>query len=93
RVTLGKSTVLTPNATIGYRHAFGTITSSIKENFLNQTADFNVSGVPLAENSAMVSIGLQAQVKNRLQLGLSYSGQYSAHYSSSGLKGNISWVF
>ncbi|MCP9308625.1 autotransporter outer membrane beta-barrel domain-containing protein [Zymomonas mobilis] len=93
RVTLGKSTVLTPNATIGYRHAFGTITSSIKENFLNQTADFNVSGVPLAENSAMVSVGLQAQVKNRLQLGLSYSGQYSAHYSSSGLKGNISWVF
>lgn len=92
-VTLGKATILTPNATIGYRHAFGTITPSIKENFLHQSADFNVSGVPLAENSAMVSLGLQAQLKDRLQLGISYTGQYSAHYSSSGLKGNIAWQF
>ncbi|MFT8736854.1 MAG: autotransporter domain-containing protein [Zymomonas mobilis] len=93
RMTLGKTTVLTPNATIGYRHAFGTITPSIRQNFLSGSSDFNVSGVPLAQNSAMVSAGLQAQIKQRLQLGVSYTGQYGTRYSESGIKGNISWIF
>nr|WP_243444263.1 hypothetical protein [Acetobacter persici] len=49
--------------------------------------------MPLVQDAALVKVGLQAEVTHRLRVGISYTGQYGVHYSESGLKGSVSWIF
>lgn len=92
RVKVGKA-VLIPGMTVGYRHAFGAITPTTREALISGSSDFEVGGVPLVQDAALVKVGLQAQVTHRIRVGVSYTGQYGVRYSESGLKGSISWVF
>lgn len=89
---VGKA-VLIPGLTLGYRHAFGALTPTARSSFLAGSQDFEVSGVPLVQDAALVKVGVQTHLTKRLRIGISYTGQYGGHYSESGLKGSLSWVF
>ncbi|GFE93478.1 autotransporter outer membrane beta-barrel domain-containing protein [Acetobacter persici] len=92
RMQVGKA-VLIPGMTVGYRHAFGVLTPTTREALISGSSDFEVGGVPLVQDAALVKVGVQAEVTHRLRVGISYTGQYGVHYSESGLKGSVSWIF
>ncbi|MCX2561368.1 autotransporter domain-containing protein [Acetobacter farinalis] len=91
-VKVGKA-VLIPGMTLGYRHAFGALTPTTREALISGSSDFEVGGVPLVQDAALVKVGVQTQVTKRIRIGVSYTGQYGARYSESGLKGSVSWIF
>ncbi|MFT8671506.1 autotransporter domain-containing protein [Acetobacter orientalis] len=87
------TTLLIPNMTVGYRHAFGEVVPTTNQRFVAGGNDFSVAGVPLSENSALVNVGLKAKVTDNITAGVSYIGQYGDGYLDSGLRGTFSWVF
>ncbi|MBB2191890.1 autotransporter domain-containing protein, partial [Gluconacetobacter azotocaptans] len=84
---------LTPNATLGYRHAFGLTVPTLHQAFLSGGAAFDVAGVPLSTDAALLKAGLQAKLTDRLDVGVSYIGQYGDHSTDSGLTGNVKVKF
>lgn len=81
--------VLMPNAMLGYRHAFGLTMPTAREAFMSGGDTFEVAGVPLAQDTAVVKLGLRAKLSRVLDIGLSYIGQYGRRSVDSGLTGNI----
>ncbi|GCE91473.1 hypothetical protein MSKU15_3074 [Komagataeibacter diospyri] len=81
--------VLMPNAMLGYRHAFGLTTPTSREAFMSGGNAFEVAGVPLAQDTAVIKLGLRAKLSRVLDIGLSYIGQYGRRSVDSGLTGNI----
>ena len=51
---------LESDATLGYRHAFGTVTPTTYENFLFGGAAFDTAGLPVPQNVALISLGVRA---------------------------------
>ena len=84
---------LEADATLGYRHAFGTVTPTTYENFLFGGAGFDTEGAPVARNVALVSLGARVRVTNNIKLGLAYVGEYGGSYAQSGVKANVDWSF
>jgi fibronectin-binding autotransporter adhesin len=82
-----------PNMMFGYRHAFGLTVPSVNQAFVSGGNDFSVSGVPLAQDAALVTLGTKVKVTDRVTLGVSYIGQYSNGYLDNGLRGTFSWIF
>jgi fibronectin-binding autotransporter adhesin len=84
---------LTPNATLGYRHAFGLTVPTTHEAFETGSAGFDVAGAPLSTDAAVLKAGLQAKLTDRLDIGVSYVGQYGDHSTDSGVTGNVKVTF
>lgn len=83
---------LNPLATLAYRHAFGGITPTVSEQFAGGQA-FEVAGAPLASDSALMNVGLYASVSERINIGLSYVGQYASMTTMNGVTGNMRLYF
>jgi outer membrane autotransporter protein len=77
---------------LGWRHAFDGVTPTATHSFAG-SSPFTVAGVPLAENVAVVELGLETLVSQDLTLGVSYSGQFGSGFNDHGLKGNLNWKF
>ena len=90
--TLGQY-ALEADATLGYRHAFGTVTPTTYENFVFGGAAFDTAGVPVPRNVALVSLGTRVRLTDSVKLSLAYIGQYGGSYSQSGVKANVVWSF
>ncbi|WP_281641309.1 autotransporter-associated beta strand repeat-containing protein [Acetobacter orientalis] len=84
---------LVPNATAGYRHAFGLATPRLHESFASGSNDFEVSGVSVARDVAVAKIGLRAKLSDLLDVGVTYIGQYGRRSEDSGVTGNIKITF
>jgi subtilase-type serine protease len=84
---------LEAGATLGYRHALGTVTPTTYENFVFGGAAFDTAGVPVPRNVALVSLGARVRVTESVKLGLAYIGQYGGSYSQNGVKANVDWSF
>ncbi|NVN38660.1 autotransporter outer membrane beta-barrel domain-containing protein, partial [Komagataeibacter swingsii] len=85
--------LLIPNATIGYRHAFGEILPTANQSFVSGGDEFSVAGVALSGNVALVNVGLRAKITDRMSFGASYIGQYGNRSIDNGLRGNFYWKF
>ena len=67
---------LTTSATLGWQHAFGDTTSSTDMLFASGGANpFTIRGVPIAEDVALVGLGLGYQLSDSAELQLNYAGQ------------------
>lgn len=84
---------LVPEASIAYRHAFGTLTPKAQESFLFGSPIFTVEGIPLARDEAVVSAGMSTAINRRVSVSLSYAGQYGNHFTQSGAEGAIKVSF
>ncbi|RQR45360.1 autotransporter domain-containing protein, partial [Burkholderia sp. Bp9140] len=87
------SGTFTARATVGWRHAFGNVRPSSAFTFANGGTSFQVSGVPIGRDSAVLEAGIDASITKRLTLGLTFSGQYGSGVRDNAVLGNILWKF
>ncbi|WP_175712772.1 autotransporter outer membrane beta-barrel domain-containing protein, partial [Burkholderia ambifaria] len=87
------SGTFTARGTVGWRHAFGNVRPSSAFTFANGGTSFQVSGVPIARDSAVLEAGIDANITKRLTLGLTFSGQYGSGVRDNAVLGNILWKF
>ncbi|WP_182040139.1 autotransporter-associated beta strand repeat-containing protein [Bombella mellum] len=89
-LSIGKA-VFMPHLTAAYRHAFGRMGSRQHEAFsmTGGASDMDVAGVLLSSNAAVVQAGVTAHVSDRVDLDLSYIGQYGNQSTESGGTGSV----
>lgn len=61
--------------------------------FATTVIGFDVTGVPIAEDSALLDAGLDFALTDRLSHGVFYSGQYADTVSDNAVKGRLTWLF
>uniref|UniRef100_UPI00197E0F2B autotransporter outer membrane beta-barrel domain-containing protein n=1 Tax=Burkholderia sp. Ac-20379 TaxID=2703900 RepID=UPI00197E0F2B len=83
----------TARAMAGWRHAFGATTPDSTFSFVSGGNAFQVAGVPIARDAAVVELGVDANLTQRLKLGLTYSGQYGSGVRDNAVLGNLLWKF
>ncbi|MCX5614639.1 autotransporter domain-containing protein [Bombella saccharophila] len=76
-----------------YRRAYGSLHSSRQERFYGSANDMDVTGVLLSRDAAVTKAGVSAKVTDRIDLDLSYIGQYGNHSIDSGATGSIKVAF
>lgn len=85
---------LIPHGSLGYRHAFGLSTPTAHEMFqLSSGGNMDIAGVPLSVNAAVVDAGLTVKLTDRVDVGLSYMGQYGNHSVDSGARAQARFQF
>lgn len=57
--------------------------------FNGTNVGFDVGGVPLAQNSALLEVGADMSIGLGATLGLSYIGQYAGHEQDNGVRGRL----
>ncbi|MBI2741625.1 MAG: autotransporter domain-containing protein [Rhodospirillales bacterium] len=82
----------TAKASAGWRHAFGDTTPGSTFAFAGGGA-FNVLGVPIAQNSAVVEAGLDVRLAPNASLGVSYGGQFGSGALDQSVRGSFSIRF
>ena len=58
-----------------------------------ESGGFEVGGVPLAKDSALLDAGLVFALSDRLSAGVSYQGQYADNLEDNAVKGRLTWLF
>lgn len=86
---------VTPHATLGYRHAFGLLTATTHEAFAIGSGAYGmeVAGISLSPNAAVMDVGVSVKLTDRIDIGVSYLGQYGGPSSSSGAHGGVTFRF
>ena len=85
---------LTTSATLGWQHAFGDTNSSADMLFANGGAtSFAIQGVPIAEDVALVGLGLGYQLSDGAALQFNYSGQLSDQANQNTFSAQLSLKF
>ncbi|MDJ0512189.1 MAG: autotransporter domain-containing protein [Methyloceanibacter sp.] len=84
---------VTPRVEAAWLHAFDDVTPDASLAFATTGIGFDVAGVPLAEDSALLDAGLDLAISDRLSAGVSYQGQYADSVSDNAVKGRLTWLF
>jgi fibronectin-binding autotransporter adhesin len=82
----------TVHGMLGWRHAYGDVRQASAVAFAGQPA-FEVAGLPIARNVAVIEGGLDFALTPRLSVDIAYSGQVGANLVDHGIKANILWKF
>ena len=87
--------VITPKVEVAaaWQHAFDDVTPDAAVAFASTGIGFDVTGVPLAENSLLLEAGLDLNLSPTATLGVSYSGQLATDLTDSAVKGRFTWLF
>jgi outer membrane autotransporter protein len=85
--------MLTPRASVAWQHALGILTPTASLAFASTGAGFNVTGVPLARDAALVEAGGDLQVTAQAKVGIAYTGQLANSVHDHSVKGNFTWQF
>ncbi|MFK0575623.1 autotransporter domain-containing protein [Acetobacter fabarum] len=85
---------LVPYGSVSYRHAFGLTTPTLRETFAQTgSGSMDIAGVALSTNAAVLDTGLTMRLTDRIDVGLSYIGQYGNQSVESGAKAHCSFKF
>ena len=85
--------LITPHAAIAWQYAFDNLTPDAALVFSSMGTGFDVIGVPLAQNSALIDVGLDINLDPTLTLGVSYAGQSASGLKDNAVKGRLTWLF
>jgi outer membrane autotransporter protein len=88
-----QSMLVTPQFSAAWQHAFGDLTPYAALAFASTGIGFAVTGVPLAEDTALVEAGLDLNLSPTATLGVSYSGQVGDSVEDNAVKGRFIWLF
>ncbi|QKE63583.1 autotransporter domain-containing protein [Aquipseudomonas campi] len=77
---------------LGWRHTFGDLEPSNRMAFA-PTGTFAIPGVALAEDTTLVSLGLEAALTPTASLSLAYNGQFGSDTQENGLSGLLQVKF
>lgn len=87
------SALATAKGMLGWRHAFGDVTPLATYTVAAGSDLFTVAGLPIAENSLLVDLGLDVAVSDSLTLGLAYGGQFGNDAQDQSVRGTLDWKF
>ena len=91
-VTVG-GYALTPSVALGWQHAFGDTVSVASMLFQGGAAPFQVTGVPIAEDTLLLGAGLAYDISDRASLQVNYTGQLAGDASQNALTAQFSLRF
>ncbi|WP_223615224.1 autotransporter family protein [Phyllobacterium calauticae] len=91
--TLGNATTLTARGMVGWRHAYGDVTPQAQLAFASGGESFDVSGLPVAADAALVEAGLAFDIGKATTLGLTYTGQFSSGVNDNAVKADLTVRF
>ncbi len=75
-------------AGLGWQHAYGELTPSQTASFTGSAA-FTTFGVPVAQNAALVDLGVGYNPTEAVDIGLHYEGAYAASAQDSAVRGTL----
>jgi uncharacterized protein with beta-barrel porin domain len=81
-----------PHSSAAWQHAFDDVTPEAALAFASTGFGFTMTGVPLAQDSALIDAGLDFALRLGMTLGASYSGQIASDLTDSAVKGRFSWL-
>src|SRR5215813_6226637 len=84
---------LIPRASVAWQHAFGGVTPTAALSFQSTGAGFNILGVPIARDAALIEAGGDLQLTAQAKIGVSYAGQLANTAHDHSVKGNFTWRF
>ena len=61
--------------------------------FASTGIGFDVTGVPFAEDTALIEAGLDFNLAPNATAGVSYSGQFGDGVQDNAVKGRFAWLF
>jgi outer membrane autotransporter protein len=82
----------TTRGTLGWRHAFGDTTPFSTFAFAGGSA-FNIAGVPIAREAAVVNAGIDFALTKAATVGLSYGGQFGGNAADQNVRGQLTVQF
>jgi outer membrane autotransporter protein len=85
--------MVTPHVSAAWKHAFGDVTPEATIAFASTGIGFDLTGVPLAEDSALIDAGLDLNLSPTASLGVSYSGQLAHNLTDNAVRGRFTWLF
>ena len=83
----------TPHVSAAWQHAFGDLTADAALAFLSAGTGFAVTGVPLAQDSAVIDIGFDLKLGPAITLGVSYAGHFANDLQDNAVKSRFTWLF
>ncbi|QFR32953.1 autotransporter domain-containing protein [Ancylobacter sp. TS-1] len=86
-------TVATLKGLLGWRHAFGDVDSLSTYMFEMGSTPFTVAGVPIAEDSLLVDVGMSVAVNAFVNVGIAYSGEFGDGSTDQSVRGSLDWKF
>ncbi|MCP3465935.1 autotransporter domain-containing protein [Bradyrhizobium sp. CCGUVB23] len=90
-VALG-GVVGTARATLGWRHAYGTV-SPLSTLAFAGSSPFTIAGVPIARDAAVLDAGLDLNLSAAAVLGVSYGGQFAPGVLDQTVRANLTVKF
>src|SRR5262249_16123599 len=84
---------LIPRASVAWQHAFGDVTPTAALSFQSTGGGFNIFGVPIARDAALVEAGGDLQLGPQTKVGVAYVGQLASNARDHSVKANFSWRF
>ncbi|MCC8395409.1 autotransporter-associated beta strand repeat-containing protein [Paraburkholderia sp. MMS20-SJTR3] len=91
-LALRNGTSMTASATLGWQHAFGNVVPVSALAFAGGSP-FDIAGVPIARDAALVEAGLDFHVTRNASLGLTYRGQFGSGTTSQYVQGSLTMRF
>lgn len=88
-----QDTIVVPHLSAAWQHAFDDVTPEAALAFASTGIGFAVTGVPLAQDSALIDAGADLALAPNMTLGASYSGQLAHNLTDNAVKGRFTWVF
>lgn len=92
-MSLANGVFLSARGTLGWRHAFGGTVPSATVAFASTNAPFEVTGLPVTRNSAVIEVGVSAAIAPALSIGVAYNGQISDRTQDHSVRGALTWNF
>ena len=83
---------LTATGSLAWRHAYGETTPMTTVNF-SGSDQFDIKGVPIAKDLALVEVGLSTHISPNVSFGISYTGQFAGNTRSQGIRGDLCVTF
>jgi outer membrane autotransporter protein len=94
RYPLANGMIVTPRLSAAWQHGFGDLTPTASLAFAQTTnAEFAVTGVPLATDSAVIDAGFDLTISPQARLGVSWFGQLGDSSTTNAVRGHFTWTF
>ena len=84
---------MTARGSLGWQHAFDTVTPASLMAFAAGASPFSISGVPIATDALLVEAGLDALVYRNTMVALLYTGRIAADASTHAVRANVAVKF
>jgi outer membrane autotransporter protein len=85
--------LVTPHGSVAWQYAFGDTAPGQALAFASTGIAFGISGVPIAQSSALIEAGLDFALGPDAMFGITYAGQLAGDLQDNGVQGRLNWRF